>query len=206
MQTGLFITLEGGEGSGKTTTSEVVKTRLEAMGYQVVLTREPGGVEVSEAIRNTIMNYELHKKTEILLFAAARVEHLHQKIIPALNANKIVLCDRYIDSSIVYQGMARNSDTNYVKDINYWATDEFLPDLTIFFDVKPEIALGRISEDEREVNRFDNEKLEFHNAIYEGYTKIANENKARIKKVDATAEQEQVIDAVMTLVTEQING
>ncbi len=206
MQRGIFITLEGGEGSGKTTTSEVVKTKLEAMGYQVVLTREPGGVEVSEAIRNTIMNYELHKKTEILLFAAARVEHLHQKIIPALNANKIVLCDRYIDSSVVYQGMARNSDTNYVRDINYWATDEFLPDLTIFFDVKPEIALERISVEEREVNRFDNEKLEFHKAIYDGYTKLSAENKARIKKVDATKNQSAVIEDVLTLITEKING
>ncbi len=206
MKQGLFVSLEGGEGSGKTTTANLIKEMLEAKGYEVVLTREPGGVRVSEAIRSVIMDYNLHKKTEILLFAAARIEHLYQKIIPALNENKIVLCDRYIDSSLVYQGIAREGNVTEVKEINYWATDHFLPDLTFFFDVKPEIALARICGDEREVNRFDQEAIEFHTTIYDGYKKLANENPKRIKKIDATQSQKEVATAIYNQIMAGING
>ncbi len=204
MKKGLFITLEGGEGSGKTTTAQLLKTELEKMGYEVVLTREPGGVAVSEAIRSTIMDYNLHKKTEILLFAAARIEHLYQKIIPALNENKIVICDRYIDSSVVYQGIARDSDVKEVKNINYWATDQILPEITFFFDVEPEIALKRISSDEREVNRFDQEKIEFHQAIYNGYIDVAKQNPQRIQRIDAKETQEKVAQKIITNIMEHV--
>ncbi len=206
MKQGLFVSLEGGEGSGKTTTANLIKEMLEAKGYEVVLTREPGGVRVSEAIRSVIMDYNLHKKTEILLFAAARIEHLYQKIIPALNENKIVLCDRYIDSSLVYQGVAREGNVNEVKEINYWATDHFLPDLTFFFDVEPQIALARICSEEREVNRFDQETIEFHTTIYNGYRKLADENPKRIKKIDATQSQIEVATTIYEAIMAGING
>ncbi len=206
MKQGLFVSLEGGEGSGKTTTANIIKEMLEAKGYEVVLTREPGGVRVSEAIRSVIMDYNLHKKTEILLFAAARIEHLYQKIIPALNENKIVLCDRYIDSSIVYQGVAREGNVSEVKEVNYWATDHFLPDLTFFFDVEPKVALARICGEEREVNRFDQETLEFHTTIYDGYKKLASDNPKRIKKIDATQSQIEVATAIYNEIMAGING
>ncbi len=201
----MFITFEGGEGSGKTTISQIVSDRLKQLDFEVVLTREPGGIKVAEEIRSLIMANELQYKTEVLLFAAARIEHLENKIKPALNENKIVICDRYIDSSIVYQGYARGESIDAVKEINYWATNNFKPDLTIFFDVKPEVALKRISSDEREVNRFDQEKALFHQKIYDGYRELAKSDD-RIKAVDASKTIEEVTNTVIKLIKEEING
>ncbi len=201
----MFITLEGGEGSGKTTVSKIIAEQLTQLNYKTVLTREPGGVKVAEDIRGLIMDNELQYKTEVLLFAAARIEHLETKIKPALKKDKIVICDRYIDSSVVYQGYARGEDIDAVKKINYWATDSLQPDLTIFFDVKPEIALERIKSDDREINRFDQEKMLFHEKIYDGYQELAK-NDDRIKVIDASKPLDQVVNTVLNLIKEEING
>ncbi len=201
----MFISFEGGEGSGKTTVSQLLAQQLINDGHDVLLTREPGGVEVAEKIRKLIFDYQLDEKTEVLLFAAARVEHLEKVIKPAITAGKIVICDRYIDSSIVYQGIARKQGVSEVRDLNYWATNTYLPKLTFFFDVKPEIALKRISQDEREVNRFDQEKLEFHQQIYNGYVDLATVE-SRIRTIDATQSIEAVLAEIYQAIKEQERG
>ncbi len=199
----MFISLEGGEGSGKTTTSQILAERLRAEGYDVVLTREPGGIDVAEKIRNIIFDYELDEKTEVLLFAAARIEHLEHIIKPAIAGGKIVICDRYIDSSIVYQGVARNQGIDAVRDLNYWATNKYLPDMTLFYDIEPEIALARINQDEREVNRFDKEKMEFHKNIYNAYKELA-ESTERIKTINANDTIDNVVETMYQLIKENI--
>ena len=155
---GLFITLEGGDGSGKTTAGQRLYEQLIKEGYTVTFTREPGGVRIAEEIRSVIVdvnNKEMNAKTEALLFAAARAQHLVEKVTPTLEAGGIVISDRYIDSSLVYQGIGRGLGIKEVYDINMFATDHLIPDLTLFFDVKPEIAIKRVMSNDREVNRLD---------------------------------------------------
>lgn len=201
---GVFITFEGGEGSGKTTIASKVKEQLTKEGYHVVLTREPGGVEIAEEIRNVIVdikNTHMDKKTEALLYAASRRQHLVEKVIPALEKDYIVICDRFIDSSLVYQGIARGIGIDEVYEMNLFATDHILPKCTIFFDVEPEIGLKRVHSDkEREVNRLDLEKLDFHKKVYEGYLQICDKYSDRIVKVDASLD----IDSVYNQVIERI--
>lgn len=206
MRNDLFFTIEGGEGSGKTTAAATVAKELEALGYEVLLTREPGGIEVSESIRSIILNNDIAYETEVLLFAAARVEHLQKKVIPALKAGKIVLCDRFIDSSLVYQGYTRDMGVDQVLNINTWATKGISPIRTFFFDIKPEDALKRINGDEREVNRFDAESSLFHQKIYDGYVSLAKENKERIVRVDANKSKAEVADSLVKGILEVING
>lgn len=201
----MFISLEGGEGSGKTTISTLLAEKLKNDGYEVVITREPGGIDVAEKIRNIILNYNLNEKTEVLLFAAARIEHLEHVIKPAINAGKIVICDRYIDSSIVYQGVARNQGIEAVRDLNYWVTNRYLPDLTFFFDIEPELALNRIKASEREVNRFDQEKIEFHHKIYHAYQELANSD-SRIKSINANQDIEEVLTDIYQVIKENNIG
>ena len=157
MKKGYFITIEGGEGSGKSTLADNLKISLEAKGFEVLITREPGGIEVSEKIRSVIMDYDITPKTEALLFAAARVEHLEKKVIPAINKGIIVISDRYIDSSVVYQGFARGLGVDTIRDLNLWATDNFLPSLTLFLNIDPQIGINRIMDNDRQTNRFDHE-------------------------------------------------
>ncbi len=201
----MFISLEGGEGSGKTTISTLLAEKLKNEGHDVVLTREPGGVEIAEKIRGLIFDYHITEKTEVLLFAAARVEHLENVIKPAINAGKIVICDRYIDSSVVYQGIARDQGAKSVRDLNYWATDTYLPDMTILFDIKPEIALKRIDSNLREVNRFDQEKLDFHQKIYDAYQNLASIDE-RIISINADQSIENVLEEVYSLIKENRIG
>lgn len=201
---GLFITFEGGEGSGKTTISEMIKQYLENKGYEVTLTREPGGVEIAEKIRDIIHdvnNTAMDSKTEALLYAASRRQHLVEKVIPTLNKNGIVICDRFIDSSLVYQGIGRGLGIEEVYNMNMFATEHVLPNRTIFFDVKPEIGLERVySNKDREVNRLDLESLEFHQKVYNGYLEICEKYPNRIVKIDASLD----IDSVFKQVLEKI--
>jgi len=203
---GVFITFEGGEGSGKTTIAQMVKERLEKEGYHVVLTREPGGVEISEEIRDVILdvkNTNMDKKTEALLYAASRRQHLVEKVIPALNDNAIVICDRFIDSSLVYQGIARGIDIDEVYNMNIFATENILPQRTIFFDIKPEDGLARVySNKNREVNRLDLEKIGFHKKVYEGYLQICDKYNERIVKIDASQNIEGVFNQVIEKIKE----
>lgn len=190
-----FYVFEGGEGSGKTTAIETIATRLRNDGYQVLITREPGGVDVAEEIRSVIMNNHLLDKTEVLLFAAARVEHL-KKVSNALEQGQIVLCDRYIYSSLVYQGIGRRVGVKEVADINLWATDNFLPNKVFFLDIEPQQALQRISNNKnRDVNRFDLESLQFHQMIYAGYKEVFKlyDN---IINIDANRKQDDIADEI----------
>lgn len=194
---GIFITFEGGEGAGKTTVIDILHKQLQTEGYDVIITREPGGIPISEQIRGVILNRantEMEQRTEALLYAAARRQHLVEKVIPALQAGKIVLCDRFIDSSLAYQGHARGIGIDDVMSINSFAIEGWMPSLTLFFDVAPEIGLKRINENaEREKNRLDLETLRFHQKVYEGYRILLKQFPERIKRIDAV----QTIDGVL---------
>ncbi|MFP7495412.1 dTMP kinase [Terribacillus saccharophilus] len=188
--TGLFITLEGGEGAGKTSAVPLLTARLEEQGYQVLATREPGGIEIAEAIRAVILNpanTSMDGRTEALLYAAARRQHLVEKVWPALKKGMIVLCDRYVDSSLAYQGHTRGLGMEEVMEINRFAVENTLPDLTLFFDISPKAGLARISENKgREQNRLDLEALSFHESVYEGYQILRERYKDRYVTLDAS--------------------
>ena len=206
---GLFITLEGGEGAGKTTIANAVIDKLSTLGIETLYTREPGGIKIAEKIREVILDRdhtEMDCRTEALLYAAARRQHLVEKVKPAMDEGRIVLCDRIVDSSIVYQGYARGIGMDEVREINQFAIEGFMPDLTIFFDIKPEIGLARIAaNDSREVNRLDLEGLAFHELVYEGYKKQAKMNPERIVSVDATKSVEALTDEVCALILSKLN-
>ena len=192
----LFITLEGPEGSGKTSVISVVKDQLEKLNYQVILTREPGGTPISEQIRNVILDKEntaMDYRTEALLYAASRRQHLVEKIWPSLKEGKIVFCDRYLDSSLAYQGYARGLGFDEILKVNEYATEGTYPDLTFLFDIEPELGLERINKNSnREVNRLDVEKLSFHHKVRNGYLELSKKFKDRYIVVDASLPIDQV--------------
>lgn len=202
---GKFITFEGTEGSGKTSVIKRVKTHYENLGYQVLTTREPGGIKIAEQIRSILLtkeNIEMDPKTEALLFAAARRQHLVEVIIPALKQGYMVLCDRFVDSSLIYQGVARGIGIDKVYDINYFAIEEALPELTIFVNVRPEVGLKRVfSTPGREVNRLDLENIDFHEKIYQGYLTLMKKYD-RIKSVNGENELEEVVKDTILLIDE----
>lgn len=194
--TGHFITFEGGEGAGKTTILHDLGAKLEELGYPVVTTREPGGIEIAEKIRNVILdpqNTKMDYRTEALLYAAARRQHLVEIVLPALNNGDIVLCDRFIDSSLAYQGYARGLEMEDVRSINQFAVENCMPQLTLFFDIQPEKGLQRITTNkDRERNRLDLEALHFHERVYEAYTILAERSPGRFVSIDAEQPLEQV--------------
>ena len=196
----LFITLEGPEGSGKTSVISVVKDQLEKLNYQVILTREPGGTPISEQIRNVILDKEntaMDYRTEALLYAASRRQHLVEKIWPSLKEGKIVFCDRYLDSSLAYQGYARGLGFDEILKVNEYATEGPYPDLTFLFDIEPELGLERINKNSnREVNRLDVEKLSFHHKVRNGYLELSKKFKDRYIVVDASLPIDQVAKIV----------
>ena len=201
----MFITLEGPEGSGKTTAVEAAVKALEEKGYQIVRTREPGGTPIAEEIRNVILdkkNTMMDPRTEALLYAASRRQHLVEKVWPALKEGKIVICDRYLDSSLAYQGGARGLGVDNILDINLFATENTWPDLTLLFDIKPEEGLKRINSNaNREVNRLDLEKLDFHNKVRETFLALAKRYPERFIVIDASRSREEVakdtLDAIL---------
>lgn len=190
-----FITFEGPEGSGKTTVIQQVAQKLESK-YNVVLTREPGGVKTGEQIRELLLEGDdMDERTEALLFAASRREHLVGKVIPSLNEGKIVLCDRYIDSSLAYQGYARGIGLAEVKSINEFAIDGLYPDITIYLDVSADIGRERILKNQRAQNRLDQENVNFHEKVVEGYKKIIHNESERFIVIDADRSIEEVVSA-----------
>lgn len=204
----LFITLEGTEGSGKSSAMEIVYKRLIDEGYSLVKTREPGGTPISEQIRNVILdkgNTAMDGRTEALLYAASRRQHLVEKIWPSLKEGKLVFCDRYLDSSLAYQGFARELGIEEVLNINLFATENTFPDLTLLFNLDPKIGLERISKDKgREVNRLDLEKLSFHQKVHQGYLLLAKRYPDRIKVIDASLPLEQVAEITYQIIKEKI--
>lgn len=193
---GLFITFEGGEGSGKSTVIKKIEEKLNNDGYKVIVSREPGGVKVSEDIRNVILDIDnkMEKETEALLYAASRVEHLRSKIIPLVNDGYIVLCDRYLDSSLAYQGVARGIGIKKVLDINMFAK-EYMPIATYFFDVDPETGLSRIKGRDK-IDRLDLEAFDFHKKVYEGYKEIAKMYPKRIRTIDGKREVNIIVNEI----------
>lgn len=203
MKKGLFIVFEGGEGTGKTTAIDAVYNWIVENDFKCIKTREPGGIKISEEIRQVILNTEnkaMDPRTEALLYAAARRQHLVEKVIPALEEGTIVLCDRFIDSSLAYQGYARNLGIEEVMSINKFAIEEHIPDLSILFDLDPRIGLERINNNkDREINRLDLEKLDFHEKVRAGYNLVYENNKDRIIKIDAEQSKENVINEIINI-------
>ena len=194
----MFITFEGGEGTGKTTQINILKKYLEDQGLEVIITREPGGVISAENIRAVIFDNEIDSITETMLYAAARREHYIKKIKPALDAGKIVICDRFIDSSIVYQGIVRGVGVDLVENINKYAINNVEPDLTIFFDLDPEIGLKRVSLRNEQMNRFDKESLDFHLKVRKGYN-LLSKTRNRFVLIDASKSIEDVTKQIINI-------
>lgn len=194
----MFITFEGGEGTGKTTQINILKKYLEDQGLEVIITREPGGVTSAENIRAVIFDNEIDPITETMLYAAARREHYIKKIKPALDAGKIVICDRFIDSSIVYQGIVRGVGIDLVENINKYAINNVEPDLTIFFDLDPETGLKRVSLRNEQMNRFDKESLDFHLKVRKGYN-LLNKARNRFVLIDASKSIEDVTKQIINI-------
>lgn len=198
-----FISFEGGEGSGKTTLIEKLSKELNLLGYKLIKTREPGGSKIAEEIRNVILNVdnvEMDYRTEALLYAASRRQHLTEIVVPALNEGKVVLCDRYVDSSLAYQGYARGLGIEEVYQINKYATEGILPDITFYIDVDPSIGLSRIKKNNRLVDRLDLEELSFHKRVREGYLEVAKIFKDRIKVIDGNRTPEEIYEDILKAV------
>lgn len=194
----LFVTFEGGEGSGKSTVLKQVNEILLSEGHSTLLTREPGGTPISEQIRNVILdkaNTSMDPRTEALLYAASRRQHLVEKIWPALKEGKIVLCDRFLDSSLAYQGGARGLGMDEILEVNRYATEDQFPDITLFFDLDPSIGLQRIAANAgREVNRLDLERMTFHEKVRASFQKLASLYPERYVTIDASQPLEKVVE------------
>lgn len=194
----MFVTVEGPEGSGKSSVMKRVAERLQEEGIEVVLTREPGGTPIAEQIREVILNKEntkMDKITEALLYAASRRQHLVEKVWPLTKEGKLVISDRFLDSSLAYQGGARGIGIDKVLEINMAATEGYYPDLTLLFDVAPEVGLARIAANKgREVNRLDLEKIEFHREVRQTFLDLAHRFEDRFVIIDASQPFEKVIE------------
>lgn len=207
---GNFITFEGVEGAGKTSVLHALTDKLTQQGYEVVTTREPGGIDIAEQIRNIILdreNVKMEERTEALLYAAARRQHLVEKVLPALDAGKVVLCDRFIDSSLAYQGHARGLGMEEVYQVNQFAIKDLMPGLTLLFDIDPLKGLERIAANkDRERNRLDLENIDFHKQVYEGYHLLLKRFPERIEKVDADQSLELVVESAFHKILTYLNG
>ncbi|MEF7497014.1 dTMP kinase [Lysinibacillus sphaericus] len=208
MNSNLFITFEGPEGAGKTTVIQKIAERLAEKNIDVLATREPGGIEIAEKIRTIILNpahTAMDERTEALLYAAARSQHYFEKVRPALDAGKLVICDRFIDSSLAYQGYARGIGIDEVLSINEFAIGKKLPDMTILFNIAPEVGLARIyATGNREVNRLDVESLPFHQKVHEGYLLLVERYPERIRMVNADQDIDSVVEEVWSLLLKAI--
>lgn len=204
----MFITLEGPEGSGKTTAVETAVKKLQEMGYEIVRTREPGGTPIAEEIRNVILdkaNTAMDPRTEALLYAASRRQHLVEKVWPAIKEGKIVICDRYLDSSLAYQGGARGLGVDNILNINLFATENTWPDLTLLFDIDPNIGLERIAKNaDREVNRLDLEKIEFHNKVRQTFLDLSKRYPERFVVIDASQSREKVAEDTLQAILSRL--
>ena len=208
MTYGKFITIEGPDGAGKTSVVQALVAKLQAEGVsEIVMTREPGGIKIAEQIRRVILdvdNTEMDARTEALLFAASRRQHLVEKILPALEAGKLVICDRFVDSSMAYQGIARNIPTELIWEINHFAIEDHLPDLTFLIDVPAEVGLERIyqAKGQRQFDRLDQEDVSFHNLVREAFLSFEKETE-RIVLVDGTQAIETVMESIYQMMKDK---
>ena len=208
MSKGFLVSLEGPEGAGKTSVLEALIPILEDRGVEVLTTREPGGVLIGEKIREVILDpshTEMDPKTELLLYIASRRQHLVEKVLPALAAGKLVIMDRFIDSSVAYQGFGRGLDIDAIDWLNQFATDGLKPDLTLYFDIDVEEGLARIAANsDREVNRLDMEGLDLHRKVRQGYLSLIEREGNRIEKIDASLPLDQVIENTQQLLFDRM--
>ena len=205
MKQGWFITFEGPDGSGKTTISTNVYQKLLTEGVDVIYTREPGGIDIAEQIRKIILdpaNTAMDKKSEALLYAASRRQHLVEKILPALNQGKMVICDRFVDSSLAYQGVGREIGIDQVRAINEFAIEGYYPDLTIYLDIDPVIGLDRI-KNRKYRDRLDREEEEFHIKVAQGYKELLAVYPDRMVAVDANRRIDEIVDEAVDIIKEK---
>jgi len=207
-QRGFFITFEGGEGSGKTTQCKRLSIDLEKAGYGVLLTHEPGGTPISEQIRGILLNRE-HREmvstTELLLFAAARAQHVSERIVPALDEGRIVISARFADSMVAYQGYARGLELELIHHLNRIATQGLTPDLTIVLDLPVEIGLERARQSRESMDRMESERIEFHKRLRDGFLTIACQEPDRIKVIDVQVNPDRVYEQIKAEVDRRIN-
>jgi len=204
---GFFITFEGPDGSGKSSVATAIYESLKAKNIDVIHTREPGGIDISEQIRNIILdpkNEAMDAKTEALLYAASRRQHLVEKVLPALKENKVIICERFLDSSLAYQGYGRNLGFDDVLSINNFAIEDCYPDLTIYLDVDEQVGLDRIIDRDFK-DRLDQESIDFHHRVALGYKEVLKRFKDRIVVVDASQNKEKVIEDSLKIVLDLIN-
>lgn len=202
MNKGIFISMEGPDGSGKSTQIALLKEYLENEGYDVLITREPGGNRISEAIREIILNKEYEEMspiTEMMLYASARAQLIAQVIGPAIDEGKAVISDRFIDSSLVYQGMARGIGVETVYNVNQVAIGEYMPDVTFMLDLPAEMGIAR-KKDQKELDRMEMQSIEFHKRVAEGYRKLAESFPDRIKTIDATLPIDEICGMIRSRV------
>lgn len=208
MVNGTLISFEGPEGAGKSSILEAILPLLEEKGIPYITTREPGGVDIAEKIRQVILDPDhtsMDAKTELLLYIASRRQHLVERVLPALAAGKVVLMDRFIDSSVAYQGYGRGLSVEDIEWLNQFATDGLKPDLTLYFDLDVEEGLARIARNqEREVNRLDLEGLELHYKVRKGYLALAEKEPERIVKIDASQSFEAVLADVLMILEKRL--
>ncbi|NLA69996.1 MAG: dTMP kinase [Clostridiales bacterium] len=204
MRRGLFLSIEGPDGAGKTTQLGYIKQFFEERNIELVMTREPGGTPIGESLREILLdknNSEMSAITEMLIYAASRAQHVAQLIRPAINRGAVVICDRYMDSSIAYQGYGRGLG-DMVEEVNLHAIDGLQPDLTIFLDLDPAVGKERILSDRNECDRLEQEKLDFHYRVYEGYKAVAKSYPKRVYSIDASRTIEEVRQDIHTKLEE----
>lgn len=204
MRKGFFVSLEGPDGSGKSTQTKYLKEYFESRNIDAIFTREPGGTAIGEKLRTIILdkeNVEMSDMTEALLYAASRAQHVHQVILPALSKGMVVVCDRFIDSSIAYQGYGRNLG-DCVRIINEFAVSGCLPDMTIMMALDPCIGKTRISSEN--FDRLEMERIEFHNRVFAGYKELADRYKDRFVVIDGSKEKEEIREDIMGRIEEAL--
>ncbi len=204
-QRGLFLSFEGGEGAGKSTQIHMLVKALEARGHQVVQTREPGGTEIADRIRSMILDPSmtgLLPLAELFLYEASRAQHVEEKIRPALAKGQVVICDRFVDSSVVYQGAARGLDGKLIRTLNKLATSGLLPRITFLLDIDPVRGFDRVGQRGAALDRMEAEGLAFHRAVRNGYRKLAKSDRRRIRLIDASKSAEKV----HALILKQLEG
>ena len=199
MNQGLFITIEGGDGAGKSTQMDNIEKYFENLGHKCLRTREPGGTPIGEKLRDILLdpaNKEMSATTEMMIYAASRAQHVQEVIRPAVSRGEIVICDRYVDSSVAYQAFGRDLG-DAVKEVNKFAIDGMMPDITFWMDIDPEAGRKRIGNRENsDLDRLEQEKLDFHYKVYEGYKSICSNEPDRVKRIDATKSIEEIKDEI----------
>jgi len=208
LKKGFFITFEGNDGSGKSTQIKFLSDYLKKKGMEVTIVREPGGTPIGEKIRDLLLdkeNKEMCAVTEMLLYAASRAQLVHSVIGPDIEAGKVVICDRFVDSSYAYQGMGRGLGIKTVSTVNSFAIGKYMPDLTFFMDIDADTAMSRRNSSGEEADRIESEKMEFHRNVYEGYNTLVSLYPDRIKRIDTRRCPEEVFVSIRKYVDELLD-